>query len=209
LIYLAGNNYTSDIVDIGFVGNYSNGACTTLHTGVFRDAGSKEWYFFENYAREPENNVIDPNGNNFTISVLNATLRTSNIILAGINAVSWISSAYDKANSAAQTVPQNAQNSNYTLTLGDAGKYIYYTQGTSVNLYIPTTGNVAFPNGTSIMIVSRTTSSANITITPNSGVSLFLAGNSTSATRNVTTYGMATLMHVEANTWFINGTGIV
>jgi hypothetical protein len=98
LLYIAGNNYTSDIVDIGFVGNYSNGACTTLHTGVFRDAGSKEWYVFENYSVEPTNNVIDPAGNNFTIAVLNATLRTSNIILAGVNAVSWISSSYDTAN---------------------------------------------------------------------------------------------------------------
>jgi hypothetical protein len=37
---------------------------------------------------------------------------------------------------------------------------------------------------------------------------LFLAGNTTSAVRNVTTYGMATLVHVSANTWFINGTGV-
>jgi hypothetical protein len=103
LLYIASNNYTSDIVDIGFVGNYSNGACTTLHTGVFRDAGSKEWYVFENYSVEPENNVIDPNGNNFTISVLNATLRTSNIILAGMNTVNWITGAFDKANASYQT----------------------------------------------------------------------------------------------------------
>ena len=98
LIYLAGNNYTSDIVDIGFVGNYNNGACSTLHTGVFRDAGTKEWYIFENYSKEPENNVIDPNGNNFTISVLNAVIKTSNVILNGINVQSWIIAAYNQAN---------------------------------------------------------------------------------------------------------------
>jgi hypothetical protein len=38
--------------------------------------------------------------------------------------------------------------------------------------------------------------------------SLFLAGNTTSAGRNVTTYGMATLIHVAANTWFVSGTGV-
>ena len=107
------------------------------------------------------------------------------------------------------TVPQNAKSVNYTLQLTDAGKYIYYTQSTSNTLYIPTTSNVAFSNGTTIMIVSRTSSSANVTISPNTGVSLYLAGNTTSASRNVNTYGVATLIQVEANTWFISGTGVV
>jgi len=76
-------------------------------------------------------------------------------------------------------------------------------------LYIPTTSNVAFANGSTIMIVSRTSSNANITVTPNTGVSLYLAGITTSASRNVTTYGMATLIQVAANTWFINGSGVL
>jgi hypothetical protein len=119
-------------------------------------------------------------------------------------------SAFTAANNAAQTVPQNAQTTNYVLQLSDAGKYIYYTQSSNTFLYIPTTANVAFSNGTTIMIVSKTTSSANVTVSPNTGVSLYLAGNTTSASRNVTTYGMATLILVDknANTWFINGTGV-
>jgi hypothetical protein len=117
--------------------------------------------------------------------------------------------AFTQATISAQTVPQNAQITNYTLQLSDAGKHIYYTQNTNVILYIPTTSNVAFSNGTTIMIVSRTSSSANVTVSPNTGVSLFLAGNTTSASRNVTTYGVSTLINVDANTWFISGTGIV
>jgi len=116
--------------------------------------------------------------------------------------------AFTQANTSAQTVPQNAQTTNYTLQLSDAGKHIYYTQSTNTILYIPTTSNVAFSNGTTIMIVSRTTSNANVSVTPNTGVSMYLAGNTTSASRNVTTYGMATLIQVAANTWFINGTGV-
>ena len=100
LIYLAGNNYTSDIVDIGFVANYVNATGANVHTGLVRDAGNKEYYFFEGYDKEPQNNVIDPNGNNFTISVLNAKLKSSNIILNGINAFSWINSSYIAANTA-------------------------------------------------------------------------------------------------------------
>ena len=117
--------------------------------------------------------------------------------------------AFTQANTSAQTVPQNAQTTNYTLQLSDAGKHIYYTQSSNTILYIPTTSNVAFSNGTTIMIVSSTSSSANVTVSPNTGVSMYLAGNTTSASRNVTTYGVATLMQVAANTWFINGTGVV
>ena len=124
-----------------------------------------------------------------------------------INGVAFDGTANFEVSSA--TVPQNAKSVNYTLQLTDAGKYIYYTQSTSNTLYIPTTSNVAFSNGTTIMIVSRTSSSANVTISPNTGVSLYLAGNTTSASRNVNTYGVATLIQVEANTWFISGTGVV
>jgi len=124
-----------------------------------------------------------------------------------INGVAFDGTANIEVSSA--TVPQNAKSVNYTLQLTDAGKYIYYTQSTSNTLYIPTTSNVAFSNGTTIMIVSRTSSSANVTISPNTGVSLYLAGNTTSASRNVNTYGVATLIQAEANTWFISGTGVV
>jgi len=35
-----------------------------------------------------------------------------------------------------------------------------------------------------------------------------MAGNSTAANRVVSNYGMATLMKVATDTWFINGTGV-
>jgi hypothetical protein len=109
----------------------------------------------------------------------------------------------------ASLIPQNPQTTDYILQSTDIGKHIYYTQATSSTLYIPPYSSVAFANGSTVMIISQTSSSANVTVTPNTGVSLFFAGNSTSASRNVTTYGMATLIQVAANTWFINGTGVV
>jgi len=125
------------------------------------------------------------------------------------SAAEFANGAFAQANSAAQTIPQNAQTGDYTLTLSDAGDFIYYNGSQNTTLYIPTTANVAFSNGTVIMIVSETSSSANVTINANSGVSLYLAGNTTSSNRNVTTFGVATLLHVKANTWFVYGTGIV
>jgi hypothetical protein len=118
------------------------------------------------------------------------------------------SSAYTKANITAQSVPQNAQTTNYTLVSSDAGKFLYYTQGTDVNLYIPWSSNVSFSNGTTIMIVSRTTSGANVTVTPNNGVRLYLSGNTTPVSRNVMSYGMASIIQVDSNTWMISGSGV-
>lgn len=115
--------------------------------------------------------------------------------------------AYNAAN-VSITKPQNAQNSSYTLANTDSGKHLYFTNAANVSLYIPWSSNVGFGNGTSIIVVSHTTT-ANVTITPNTGVSLFLAANTTSSNRNVTTYGVATLMQVAANTWVVYGTGVV
>jgi hypothetical protein len=100
LIYLAGNNYTTDAVDIGFVGNYVNATGQNVHTGLYREYVSKEYYLFQGYDKEPDNNHIDPNGNNFTIAVLNAAIRTSNLNLGGVNAISWLNATYTTANDA-------------------------------------------------------------------------------------------------------------
>ena len=120
--------------------------------------------------------------------------------------------AFNSANTLTNSVgilTQNAQNTNYILSSSDVGKHLYFTQSTSVNLYIPWSSNASFSNGSTITVVSRTTASANVRVTPNTGVSLYLAGNTTSTTRNVSTYGVATLLQVAANTWMISGTGIV
>lgn len=100
LIFLAANNDTADIVDIGFVGQYKNGSSINVYTGLFRDATTKEYSLFDRYSSAPNFNDIDPNGNNFTLAVLNTDIRTSNLNLGGINAIPWITAAYDKANAA-------------------------------------------------------------------------------------------------------------
>ena len=73
LIYLAGNNYTSDVVDIGFVGNYFDGT-TQRHTGVYRHAGNEQYYIFDNYSSEPTGNVITPGTSDFRLATLNANI---------------------------------------------------------------------------------------------------------------------------------------
>lgn len=64
MIYLAGNNYSSDIVDIGFVGNYFDGS-SQRHTGFIRKHATNNFYAFTNYEHEPDNNIIDVNDASF------------------------------------------------------------------------------------------------------------------------------------------------
>jgi hypothetical protein len=73
-------------------------------------------------------------------------------------------------------------------------------------LTIANNTSVSWAVGTAITVVNR--GSGNITIAQGSGVSLYLAGNSSAANRTVSTYGMATLLNVAANIWMINGTGV-
>lgn len=77
MIHLADSNETSDAVDIGFVGHYSDdGGASKRHTGVFRDASDGQYYIYEGLIDSdldsaiPTNN-IDRNGTGFTLSTLN------------------------------------------------------------------------------------------------------------------------------------------
>jgi hypothetical protein len=101
LIYLAANNDFSDILDIGFVGNYSNGTAN-LHTGLFRDHNTKQYFLFNSLAGpEPVTiNDIVPYANGMINAVLNADIATSNLILGGANAINWIVSDYAATNAA-------------------------------------------------------------------------------------------------------------
>ena len=191
------NTNSSDIIILQGV-NATQNTNITLVNNFTQNAYNKA-----NAAYDYANTIIsDTQIDPFARQTANASFNKAN------SANSLAQTAFDAANAAAQTIPQNAQSTDYTLQLTDAGKHIYYTQASNTILYIPTTSNVAFANGSTIMIVSRTSSGANVTISPNTGVTMYLAGNTTSASRNVTTYGMATLIQVAANTWFINGTGV-
>ena len=79
MIYLAGNNYTSDLVDIGFAGNYYDGA-TQRHTGFVRHASDNTYYLFYNLTQELSNvsvvNTADPS---FALSTLKAYLTSGGL----------------------------------------------------------------------------------------------------------------------------------
>lgn len=55
LIYLGANNYTSDILDIGFAANYDDGT-GDKHVGIIRKAGTNDFYIFTGYNEELSGN---------------------------------------------------------------------------------------------------------------------------------------------------------
>ena len=103
-------------------------------------------------------------------------------------------------------IPQVAFTANATIATTDAGKHYYSTLSTANVLTIANNASQGFQTGAAISIVNQGT--GNITIAQGSGVTLYLAGNATSGNRTVATFGMATIMKVATNTWFINGTGV-
>jgi len=103
-------------------------------------------------------------------------------------------------------IPQVSFTGNATTAASDAGRHYYSTLATANTLTIANNTSVSWAVGTILTVVNR--GSGNITIAQGSGVSLYLAGNSTAGNRTVSTYGMASLLNVAANIWMINGTGV-
>jgi hypothetical protein len=105
-----------------------------------------------------------------------------------------------------RNMPQVAAG-NVTLALADSGKHFYSTSGATTTVTIPNNANVAFDTGTVISVVNQ--GAGNVVIARQDAANLYLGGNATIANRTITTYGVATLMKVATDTWFINGTGVV
>lgn len=84
ILYLAGNNYTSDLVDIGIAANYNDG--TNRHTGIFRDHVDGVWKLFTNLTQELSgNNDIDTSDATYRIATLQAYLQSSGLLTNASN----------------------------------------------------------------------------------------------------------------------------
>jgi hypothetical protein len=174
---------TGNITAANFVGNISiTGNVTGTSANVTLQAGAYTSVF------DNQGNVILPNvyvlGN---VTVGNISGKTNGFTLGYLE------------------MPQVASG-NVTLALTDSGKHFYNTTASPQTITIPSFANVAFGNGTVISIANQSTS--NISVAVQANVILYLAGNATSVSRTITSYGVATLLKVNTNTWFINGSGV-
>lgn len=104
-------------------------------------------------------------------------------------------------------VPQVSFVANTTLSANAAGKHYYSILSTANTLTIANSAVASYNVGMVTTVVNRGT--ANILIDKQTGVSLYLTGNTTSSSRILTSYGMATLINVETDVWMISGSGLV
>ena len=72
-----GTNNASDLVDIGFVGHYNDGA-TNRHTGFIRDATDDVYYLFDNYTPDP-GAVINTAHASFRRAILSSFLSSGGL----------------------------------------------------------------------------------------------------------------------------------
>jgi hypothetical protein len=146
LIILASNN-SSDAVDIGFAGHYTDGDTVPRHTGIFRDAGTKEYYVFDGYQPELANNTIDVNDGSFNLANIHAGyVKVEGIFSNGINLDTRIQNIYDSAN-ATSTTASNA-NANTIYTQG-----VDATQNTNIT-HADTKAQAAFDKANNAVVAS-------------------------------------------------------
>jgi peroxiredoxin len=128
----------------------------------------------------------------------NAALANTNVVLSG-NLTSTQGIA-DRVGDV-RNLPIVNQNASYTISLVDNGEVVSITTG---NVFV--TANVFFA-GNTVSVYNN--SSANVTITQNTGVTLQWAGLSNTGNRILQQKGLATLVCVAANTFVLSGAGFV
>jgi len=109
------NNYTADVLDLGFAAHYNAG--TNAHSGLIRDSTTKEWYLFKGYTPEiGANNNIDINDASFAIDTLSANLKSTSITLKGVDLLGQVNNAYLAANTPSYTANSAAAYANGAFT---------------------------------------------------------------------------------------------
>lgn len=105
-----------------------------------------------------------------------------------------------------RNIPQNIQNTAYTLVLTDAGKHILHpvTDNNARTFTIPDNGNVAYPVGTALTFINRA-NTVTIAITIDT---LIFSPAGTTGSRTLAANGSATCIKTDSTEWLISGSGL-
>ena len=199
LIYLASNQYTEDVLDVGFLAATGAPGGTEedhLHSGFFRDASdSKKWKLVSNVPH-PVGNVVD---------ITNATKET--LVVGALEATTVNPSSGVVFSDGTQTkegVPSRTpivqKTASYALsTLTHRDSMIEMSSASAMTLTIPLDSTVDYPIGTTVDILQ--TNTGQVTIAGAAGVTV----NATPGLKLRTRWSSATLMKRAANTWVVYG----
>lgn len=155
--------------------------------------------------QSPGDNTTNAATTSFVTSAIDAknlgtisTQNANNVTLTGGN-VTGMTTIADTAGDL-RSIPIQNKITSYTITSTDSGKVISIT-----------TGNVTVPN--SIFSANQTVSIYNNSNTTRNvvnagGVTIILAGSGLTGTRNLSGYGLCTLICISSNTFVITGAGV-
>jgi hypothetical protein len=141
---------------------------------------------------------------NSAIQLGNTVSQLSNLTVSNVTVANAV---VDSVNiTGYMGIPQNSQNGNYNIVLGDAGKHIYHPTGQAVATYtIPANSNVGFTTGTAITIVNGSANNVTVAITTDT---MYLSSNGATGSRTISQWGVATAVKVTSNVWVISGSNI-
>lgn len=102
-------------------------------------------------------------------------------------------------------LPQSAKNAGFTFDLTQGAGHVYYT-GAAATATVPPNSSVAFPIGAAITVVNN--GSGAVAIARGVGVTMKWAATGADADRSLAVGGMATLLKVATDTWFVSGAAL-
>lgn len=193
-----GNSLTSGGITIAggttFAGTISvANASTSAHTiSISNGAGS---------ANKTINIGTGSTGGTTAISIGSISGATSNVTIFSI-ADGTVTTATRGAGY--MGMPQVTTGISRSFAATDAGKHIYVTS-TGTTQTIPANTSVAFPIGTTIVVVNGSGVSTSIAITSDT---LRLANSASTGTRTLASNGMCTLVKINSTEWIASGNGL-
>ena len=138
-------------------------------------------------------------------ATINATINSTSISVGSnvvINAVgiSVLSGTVVDSIGNIRELPPTTKSASYTLVSTDSGKFI----STNSNIVVPNSG---FTAGQNISIYNNST--ANITISSDTGTTMYWAGTSNTSSRTLLQKGFSTVICISTANYIISGAGLV
>lgn len=145
ILVIASNN-VADIVDLGFAGQYNNGA-NTLYAGIVRDATDEKFYLFKDYPLEPPTSTLTGfdtstmtatlfgNFEATTLTSLNSTLENTTANNVTVNTISVVNGTIDNltsSNAVIENLTANTATANLIVLSG--GKVSYNTANSELEI---------------------------------------------------------------------------
>jgi archaellum component FlaC len=193
LIYLASNQYTEDVLDVGFLaatGEVGGTEEDHLHSGLFRDVSDdKKWKLISNVPH-PVSNVVD------VTNAVRDTLVVGNIEADGV----VFSDGTQTKMGVASLTEFVEKTASYTLDDLDLRDGVVEMNSASATTFtIPTNATLAWPVGASMDIIG--TGAGLVTIAGDAGVTV----NSTPGLKLRTQWSSATILKRAENSWIVYG----